>query len=190
MMRKMTWFPVVAALFVVGHAMAEDVKEANKEVKAGVRNAGEKIGVQPSVTGPGGKYGPAGCGLGSLIFKPDSGITQIFAATTNGSFGKQTFGITSGTSNCDTGSGGNASAKVFIEANREALSKDIAKGGGETVKSLSALAGCQDASAVGSALQKNFTTIFPASTTTNEAVSVQIMSTLRSDKSLACTKTS
>ena len=25
-------------------------------------------------------YGPAGCGLGSLIFEPNSGFTQIFAA--------------------------------------------------------------------------------------------------------------
>ena len=182
-MRKAMLFPVVAALFLVGQAMADDVKTTAK-------NTGDALGVRPAVTSGGAKYGPAGCGLGSMLFKPDSGFTQIFAATTNGTSGNQTFGISSGTSNCDTGSGGGASAKVFIEANREALSKDIAKGGGETIKSLSTLAGCQDAAAVGSTLQKNFSTIFPSATIPTDAVSSQIMSTLRSEKSLACTKTS
>ena len=55
-------------------------------------------------------YGPAGCGLGSMIFEPDSGFTQVFAATTNGTSGNQTFGITSGTSNC--ASGGVVKARV------------------------------------------------------------------------------
>src|SRR6186713_935077 len=58
-------------------------------------------------------YGPAGCGLGSMIFEPDSGFTQVFAATTNGTSGNQTFGITSGTSNCDPGAAKTASAKAF-----------------------------------------------------------------------------
>ena len=46
-------------------------------------------------------YGSAGCGLGSLVFKQNDG-TQILAATTNGTFGSQTFGITFGTSNCNS----------------------------------------------------------------------------------------
>jgi hypothetical protein len=182
-MRQAILFPVVAALFISGLAVADDVKTTAK-------NTGAALGVRPAVTSGGGKYGPAGCGLGSMVFKPDSGFTQIFAATTNGLFGTQTFGITSGTSNCDTGGGGAASAKVFIEANREALSKDIAKGGGETIKSLSTLVGCQDAAAVGTVLQKNFTTIFPNASVPTDAVSSQIMSTLRTEKSLACSKTS
>src|SRR3954469_2639303 len=49
-------------------------------------------------------YGMAGCGLGSLIFGPvNSPGAQILAATTNSTFGSQTFGITSGTSNCVSG---------------------------------------------------------------------------------------
>ena len=55
------------------------------------------------------KYGTAGCGLGSLVFGNQKGIVQIFAATTNGLFGSQTFGITTGTSNVEpafTGPGG------------------------------------------------------------------------------------
>ncbi|MFN7453535.1 MAG: DUF3015 family protein, partial [Pseudobdellovibrionaceae bacterium] len=44
-------------------------------------------------------YGDAGCGLGSVIFGNEKGFSQIFAATTNGTVGNQTFGISSGTSN-------------------------------------------------------------------------------------------
>src|SRR6266545_2071443 len=56
----------------------------------------------PASTGFEPSYGLAGCGLGSMLIGSKPGIVQIFAATTNGSFGTQTFGITSGTSNCGT----------------------------------------------------------------------------------------
>jgi hypothetical protein len=136
------------------------------------------------------KYGTAGCGLGSIVFGNKPGIVQIFAATTNGTFGTQTFGITTGTSNCDTGPGGTASTKVFIEGNREALLKDISRGQGETLKNLAALAGCSDANAVGSKLQKNFSVILPSASTSDEKVSDAILSTLKSEKSLSCDKLS
>lgn len=43
-----------------------------------------------------------GCGLGSMAWRGQSGTApQILAVTTNGSFGTQTFGISSGTSGCD-----------------------------------------------------------------------------------------
>src|SRR5689334_3484559 len=113
-------------------------------------------------------YGPAGCGLGSLIFEPDSGFTQVFAATTNGTFGTQTFGITSGTSNCAGSSGGSASAKVFVQTNRVALARDIARGQGETIVSLSRLAGCRASSAVGSSLQRRFDQIFTDASASDE----------------------
>jgi len=49
-------------------------------------------------------YGMAGCGLGSIAFGNDQTMfKQVLAATTNGTFGTQTFGITSGTSNCVSG---------------------------------------------------------------------------------------
>jgi hypothetical protein len=43
-----------------------------------------------------------GCGLGTIVFEGQNGlVSQTFAVTTNGTFGNQTFGITSGTSNCE-----------------------------------------------------------------------------------------
>ena len=47
-------------------------------------------------------YGAAGCGLGSFVFGDNnSWWAQTLGATTNGTSGSQTFGITTGTSNCD-----------------------------------------------------------------------------------------
>jgi hypothetical protein len=133
-------------------------------------------------------YGTAGCGLGSIVFGNSPGIIQIFAATTNGTFATQTFGITSGTSNCVDGGGGGPTAAAFIQTNRQALSKEISRGTGETIANLSTLSGCTDASAVGATLQKNFKSIFPDATVSDTQVSGAVINVLRSDKSLACTR--
>src|SRR5215813_15499169 len=66
-------------------------------------------------------YGTAGCGLGSMVFGDQKGAIQILAGTTNWLFGTQTFGITTGTSNCGEAAVGVAGTKTFIEGNREAL---------------------------------------------------------------------
>jgi hypothetical protein len=128
-------------------------------------------------------YGLAGCGLGAILFDDK---LPVLAATTNATSGSQTFGITSGTSHCQDTAPGSASTKVFIEANRAALSKEIARGKGETLESLSALAGCADTKAVSSKLQKSFKTIFPSQTVSDASVSDAIVSTLKSDASLSC----
>ena len=132
-------------------------------------------------------YGTAGCGLGSIVFGNQKGIIQIFAATTNGLFGSQTFGITTGTSNCAE-TAGSAGARLFIETNREALAKDISRGQGETLRNLSAMAGCTDASAVGAKLQKSFDSIFPNASVPSEQVSDSILKELKTDKALSCTR--
>jgi len=45
-----------------------------------------------------------GCGLGSLLWdgKANTTVSQAFQATTNATFGNQTFGITTGTLGCST----------------------------------------------------------------------------------------
>ncbi len=134
------------------------------------------------------RFGMAGCGLGSLLFGDDPGkLPQILGATTNGTSGNQTFGITSGTSNCDP-KAGPAGARIFIETNREALAKDAARGSGETVAGLSSLAGCRDAGGTGSALQRNFGIIFPHAGVSDAHVSATVLEILAADRSLACDK--
>jgi hypothetical protein len=131
-------------------------------------------------------YGMAGCGLGSMLFGKQTGIIQVLAATTNGFFGTQTFGITSGTSNCTEMGGGPTSSKIFIETNREAVAKDISRGQGETLSSLSALAGCPDSKRVGVVLQSDFAKIFPNARVSSSQVGDNVINVLRGHPELAC----
>jgi hypothetical protein len=132
-----------------------------------------------------GVYGTAGCGLGSLAFGNTPGAVQILAATTNSLFGTQTFGITTGTSNCGAGLFA-LGTKNFVEANREALAKDISRGTGEAIGALAVINACQDSSKVGAALQKNFGAIFPSDQASNDDVTKAILETLHADASLGC----
>ena len=135
-------------------------------------------------------YGTAGCGIGAMIWGDQPGMIQVLAATFNGTSASQTFGISSGTSNCADTGGGTASAKAFIETNREALAKDIARGSGETIESLSTLAGCKDASQVGTTLQKDFQKIYPTVNTKDDTVVQAILDTLKTSTPLECKKLS
>ncbi len=192
-MRKLISVLGVGLLFTAANALAQEeeggeeapAEEAAEEVKEGAEEAAEEV--KEATTSPGGAaYGSAGCGLGSLLFEPSTGFTQVLAATTNGTSGNQTFGITSGTSNCDSGPGSSASAKAFVQTNRSAMAKDIARGKGETISNLSALAGCRDSVAVGSKLQREFKTIFPNASVTDAQVSDKVVSVLQSEQSLSC----
>jgi DUF3015 family protein len=178
---------------------SEHVQEATRSAADAVVGAGEKMSAKiqgkregdgelaPGMrTNTGRGYGTAGCGLGSIIFTPGSGFTQVFAATTNGLFGTQTFGITSGTSNCAPSHPGREATRAFVETNRGALSKDIARGRGETITSLSRLAGCAEPGAVGAHLQRRFDAIFPTAASSDREVSAAVVDLLRADPSLGC----
>jgi hypothetical protein len=131
-------------------------------------------------------YGTAGCGLGSLAFGTQPGFVQVLAATTNGTFYTQTFGITSGTSNCGQSLFALQGTRVFIEGNREALAKDAARGQGETIVALRNIAACRaDAQALGAALQGRFEALFPASASP-EQVRDGVIQLLQGDAALGC----
>lgn len=179
---------------------SEQIKKTVRGAARAVTDAGEEVSeeiqgkpedddgelVEGMRTNTGRGYGPAGCGLGSIIFVPDSGFTQVFAATTNGSFGTQTFGITSGTSNCDEPARGAEGARAFVETNRVALAKDMARGQGETIAALTRLGGCAQAARVGIRLQQQFVHIFPDAARSDREVSRAVIDVLRSDASLQC----
>jgi hypothetical protein len=172
-MRKAIWIVAVGTLLVTGSALADDAA------------APAAAAAPPVKKSHGAKYGAAGCGLGSMIIS-SGGIVQIFAATTNATSANQTFGITSGTSNCDDTDSGGGSARIFVEANRVALAKDISRGSGETIDDLAVIAGCGDSKAVGATLQHNFKTIFPSASVSSDQVTDSILTTLKSEASLAC----
>lgn len=160
---------------------------ARKDIQRDTQRLGRSAGVRPEVLTGNGGYGSAGCGLGSVIFRPSEHFVQVFVATTNNLFGNQTFGITSGTSNCAGGPKAAQALNQYIVANRSALASDIARGRGETIVGLSALAACEQPSELGSVLQRNFRSIFPRPGTSDEQVSGGILAVLhRHQSELGC----
>lgn len=103
-----------------------------------------------------------GCGLGSMIIKDDSSAVLLaLQATTNGTSGNQTFGITSGTSGCTkTKIVMNERAQEFVASNMDQLAKEIAMGHGESVDTLAELLVVEDKEAFASALQTNYKNIY------------------------------
>jgi hypothetical protein len=133
--------------------------------------------------GYGGAYGMAGCGLGALIFGPvNTPGAQVLAATTNATFGSQTFGISSGTSNCVSGGvvALDREQTAFAEVNFTDLKHDMASGGGQYLSAFGTLLGCSDATqpALARMMQARYETLLPSDRTTPveliEAVHAQI----------------
>jgi hypothetical protein len=107
-----------------------------------VSQAGLALAANPD-TGP-------GCGLGKLAwadFKNQKNIApQVMMATTNGTFGSGTFGISSGTSGCTNDGQVWADQKttMFALMNFENLTQEMAQGKGEHLASLASLMGIPD----------------------------------------------
>lgn len=125
---------------------------------------GAIVAMEPAIAGPD-TYGTAGCGLGSVIIGDSPGAIQLIASTLNGSTGTQTFGISSGTSNCDVRK--QELTTIFIEVNRRALAKDVARGDGEALSSLAKLIGCGPQE-LGAELKRNFDMVFMESSSPAE----------------------
>ncbi len=131
-----------------------------------------------------------GCGWGSKLFDGQKGVPpQVLAATTNGSSGNQTFGISSGTSGCTQNGVVNSEWKTaaFIDANMNRLALDMSRGQGESLNSLGSLIGVSPADQVAfnSTLQSNFTQVFSSSTTSSTDVAAGLKNVLAADEQLA-----
>ena len=131
-----------------------------------------------------------GCGLGSMVFAGNSGkVSKILGATTNGSSGNQTFGITFGTLGCD-GTGTVTSSQklaMFIDGNMDNLARDMAKGEGETLATLSEVWGIQaaDKAEFNAVAQANFDAIFGSENVTSQEVLVSLNNLIAQDSTLA-----
>jgi hypothetical protein len=109
-----------------------------------------------------------GCGLGAMLWgdkADDSLLFQLFMGTTNNTFYSQTFGMTSGTSECTRPDSLvlNERGREFILANLDNLARDIASGSGETVSTLAELmkVPATDRTDFYRNLQAHFADIFP-----------------------------
>ncbi|HEY7746031.1 MAG TPA: DUF3015 family protein [Desulfuromonadales bacterium] len=108
-----------------------------------------------------------GCGLGTILWgnKADNSVlSQTMQATTNGTFGNQTFGISSGTLDCQQPANVAASERLmeFTVANMDNLARDIARGEGESLDTLAELLAVpeQNRGEFYANLQGNFADIF------------------------------
>ena len=108
-----------------------------------------------------------GCGLGSTVWKGQSGmLPQLMAVTTNGTSANQTFGITSGTSGCDPNgriTGGTGKILAFLEKNMDSFAIDVAKGEGETLNTLAQISN-KDVNEIKKIVQDNFDYLFDEDT--------------------------
>ena len=119
-----------------------------------------------------------GCGLGKLAWADSSQKNtkggQVLMATTNGTFGAQTFGLSSGTSGCTNDGKIFASEKVnvFTALNFDNLSQEMAQGQGEHLTSLATLMGIPEENHQGffAMTQENYTTFVQAGETSPKAV--------------------
>jgi hypothetical protein len=131
-----------------------------------------------------------GCGWGSKLFDGQSGLfPNAFAAISNGFYGTNTFGMTSGTSGC-TSDGvikSNWKTAMFIDGNKHALARDMSTGSGETLESLAAVMGVRDEhkAAFFRLAKDNYARIFHDGNVSTGVVMVSLKDVLNSDSTLA-----
>lgn len=106
-----------------------------------------------------------GCGLGTQVWAGKSGVVfKVLAATTNGTFGNQTFGISSGTLGCSKDGVITAADRLpmFAGANLDQLATEMAAGQGEALNTLASLYNveAQDRAAFNTTLQAHYAEIF------------------------------
>ena len=90
----------------------------------------------------------SGCGAGSVLFKGKKGVVfNVLAATTNGMFYNNLFGVSSGTFGCNPNDTVQLEQlqKSFVAVNYDVLSQEMAMGQGQHLMALSTLLGCDGA---------------------------------------------
>ena len=131
-----------------------------------------------------------GCGLGTVLFEGKSGTAiKVLAATTNGTYGNQTFGITTGTLGCKSDGVITSRARIsmFMGTNSERVARDMSVGHGESLNVLADLMGVkdQDKALFFSTAKANFSTIFAADNQTAGQVLAALQQVMVKDKTLA-----
>ena len=132
--------------------------------------------------------GSAGCGQGSTLFDGQSGLApNVLAATTNGLSGNNTFGMTTGTLGCDQNDSISAAADGFLNANMERVARDMATGQGESLETLAALIGIEEADKASfyTVSQSNFKSIYSRDDVTSTEVLASLKAIMLSDATLA-----
>ncbi|MEQ5835437.1 DUF3015 domain-containing protein [Marinobacter sp. NFXS9] len=132
-------------------------------------------------------FAQPGCGVGAMIWKGQSGIApHVLAATTNGTLGNQTFGMTTGTLGCNTNESIQSMA-MYMDSNVDKVARDMSRGEGENLDTLAVLLNIDkaDRPEFRKLMQDNFATIFPSSDTTSDQAVSAIVALMESHKGLS-----
>jgi len=127
------------------------------------------------------------CGWGNMLFKGQSGTpSHVLAATTNGSTGNNTFGMTFGTNGCSTNGTLTYGGKEMIDVSMimDEFSEDVARGNGEALTAVAVSLGVveEDRALFKATMHNNFNSIFSSENVTTEHV-VSTMFTLMKNNS-------
>ena len=135
----------------------------------------------------GAETGP-GCGWGSMLMDGQEGVaSNVLAATTNGTFGNQTFGMTTGTAGCDSSQTIQRAAADFLDDNMEKVARDMSIGQGESLDTLANLMGIQeqDKGKFFSVTHDNFSTIFSSDSVSSVKVMASIQEVMKKEATLS-----
>ena len=113
-----------------------------------------------------------GCGLGSIVMRDQSTTALQIMAVTSNVTGSQTFGITTGTSNCAKPNNFVSNEKLirFVSENMDELAMDISSGKGETLSTVAKLMNVENTPEFSAKLQANFSTIYSSENVTSATV--------------------
>ena len=113
---------------------------------------------------------------------------HVMAATTNGTSGNQTLGMTFGTLGCeDAGGPLKADIQQYIDGNLDQLAADTAKGQGQSLTALADLMKIEgaDRALFNQSLQANFDKLFQSETTTSGDTAEALSAIMSADNTLA-----
>lgn len=129
----------------------------------------------------------AGCGIGSEIWAGQSGkVAKLLAATTNGLFANQLFGITFGTLGCSGSGTVTAQVVTFTNENAESLARDMAVGQGESLNVLAELMNikAEDKARFFAVSKQNFAEIYSTENKDSYKVLTSLQSVMAKDEVL------
>ncbi len=118
-----------------------------------------------------------GCGLGAVAIGEKEGLGwNLLGTCLNATSGNQTFGMTTGTLDCDKKVALFAKLDSYVSDNMDSLAVEIAQGEGESLDALAEIAKVSSDKKADfyASLQNNFNTIFPNEDVTHVAVAKKI----------------
>lgn len=132
-----------------------------------------------------------GCGLGTMLWegKLNNWGVKIFAATTNGIFANQLFGITSGTLGCSSRGSllGDARLMDYASSSFDQIAVDAARGEGESLGALAALWGvaAEDQDEFAALVQGQYAAIFSGESMDSAQMLLNLNAALSQSEQLA-----